>query len=124
MFNFIPDFPITFLKDKHIKYITGSIYLLLSTKNTIAKFEDKRLLFLYCLVQTGKYLQIAEIIKKKFKSQIQAYLLSNFFIEIKLNKSKQMVYFVNSKTYRDIKVKSNFIELQPIYSNLLCSENY
>ena len=80
MFNFIPDFPITFLKEKHNKYIIGSLKILLSTKNTIGKYEDKRILFLYCLIQTSKYLEILDLIKSKFKDSILYYLLNNFYL--------------------------------------------
>ena len=113
MFAFIPDFPTTFIGEKHKKYILGSLKLLLSTRKAIGKYEDKRIMFLYCLVHASKYLKILSKLKETYKEPIKTHLFDNFYTETHDSKSKEVIgFFVGAKSYKGVKVDH---EAQAIY---------
>lgn len=134
MFDFIPDFAITFLHEKHSKYVLGSLKMLLSSRLNIGKYEDKRILFLYCLVHAGHLLGLQKTLICKFGPSIQKYLFQNFFKVAKIEKNVEessekleVAYFVGCLSYKNIEVGNlgNYlVDNEAIYCDLLRVRDY
>lgn len=107
MFDFIPDMATTYLRKKHSEFIKESLRKLLSLKNSIGKYEDKRILFIYCLVYSSKFTGMLEDIKSEFKTIIEQYFISNLLVN---NEKLNVAYFLGSIEYKYTKVRINNIK--------------
>ena len=112
MFDFIPDMPVEFLFEKHRNYILTSLTKILSRRTAIPKYEDKRMMFLYCLIHASKYLGILEEVEEKFKDIVEKHIFENFYTSRELpmnqnekNQNMRIGYFVSTREYKNIEVR-------------------